>query len=186
MYPTFLREIQGPGWETWTKRNDEVDALSKEGFIVSDFDRMRKEATDARRKASTGAAAAKKGIMQLETQVGIRKDQLKLAAKSGKDDRIKSARGDLDAAETELRAQCKLERHNQQSVEHTDATFAWTEQMKGRYKTIQEKLEVRFTIYLEFLSDSKVEQVVLVETNPRPSTREAKPSNQAKVGEITP
>jgi hypothetical protein len=170
VFPTVIRPMDGK-WVYFTKRNDEVDEQSREGFALNDFERYRKKAADEKRKAMVEQVNARRPISGLESQIKLKEAELSALQGSGKDKVIESVRNELQDLRGRLGIQKGLVATWQEAIDHGDDVLNWTTNMKKRFEEIQQKLEVRFTVYLEFLSQSKVEQIVLVETNPPPKSR---------------
>jgi GTPase-associated protein 1, N-terminal domain type 2/GTPase-associated protein 1, middle domain len=178
VFPSFLRPQQDPnappGWEIVTQRNDLIDDATKEGFILPDLERYKKKRADDRKKAVTEVANAKKQIPAIESLIKLKDLEISNATKAGQDRLVGELNEDRTTLQNSLNKLKAVVRYWQQLVDHCDETLKWMDAIRDRFAKIQSKLEFRYAIYLEFLSDSTVEQVVLAETNPAPSNRKPK------------
>jgi hypothetical protein len=160
IHPTYLAELQGPRWERITKRNDESEAMqeTKEGFIVPDFKAYRKTVVDLRKRATKAWEATKA-------------DHVPIAAALARAQELRLPEKELQPYQKRLEDSTRLIAHRLEAVKFGDESLEWIGATEKHFEEIQSDLDVRFTVYLEFLNESKVEKVILVETNPPPSKR---------------
>lgn len=171
IHPTYLAEIQGPQgprWDRITKRNDEIEEmkLTKEGFIVPDFKAYRATVVDRKKRATKTWEQLKAEHGRMTTSFANVQDKL--------------TREERDQFQKKLDDAASKVAYWLEAVKFGDETLEWIAAMEKRFEEIQSKLEVRFTVYLEFLNESKVEKVVLVETNPPPSKGESESADRPK------
>jgi hypothetical protein len=169
IHPTYLAEIQGPRWERITKRNDEIEQMetTKEGFIVPDFKAYRKTVVDLRKRASKAWEATKA-------------DHVPIAAALARAQQLKLSEKELQPYQKRLEDSASLIAHRLEAVKFGDESLEWIGATEKHFEEIQSDLEVRFTMYLEFLNGSKVEKVILVQTNPPPSKGGSKAEDPPK------
>ena len=169
-----------PQVDRQSKRCDENDKQYKDGFIRSDFDKAQmlaegknkqvKEGELPRRK--TGKEGAEKRIRINQKELGETRQELRKENLGDTERRRLTNKADgLDAEILEA----KKDQHwhedwiefLQGPIQHKARVDKWIPDMRERYSEIQDNLEVRFCVYLDY----GAERVVLAETNPPPSRK---------------
>lgn len=134
------------------ERTDKIDERMKDGIIFADFADMKKKGSDDQSKLRKEMSTARSALKRLESQ----KSELLTP-----EDRLA-----YFSEVTKQRDQIsKLEEREERGVRN----LQWTSAMESRLRTIEERLEVRFTFYLELGTGIDKEKIVLVETKPPPS-----------------
>lgn len=135
------------------QRSDDVNDVMKDGLIFADLEKMKKQAIDDEKKANN--------VELPKAKSAVKEKEKELSRATFLEEKL-AIQETLNGLEDNLK---KI----QDAIAKGAEAIKWTATMESRLKLIEANLEVRFTIYLEFPSDSGTEKVVLVETNPPPS-----------------
>ena len=172
VYPRFMESKAGflesksssQVLEQVSKRSDLLDPQWKDGFTTRELDRI-KAITVKHNKA------AKDRIKSLEKEIKTAKN----------DPKEKSAEQDLGGESSQEKDEGRREKtmkelmdkkvSEERIVEQGEENFKWIREIESRFEEIEKKLDVRFSIYREFVSSSGNDRTVLAETDPPPSPR---------------
>ena len=180
VFPTGLAEVPGkvPQWQRATTRVDQIDMTRKEGFVIADFRRFQKSGASQRTSAQLEIAKLQRSIKIVERTLSDELAARKTAADAKSADPKKVAA--LDRNISDLQAQLTnlngIKRHWEDVLDFDRESTAWITEMEKRYVEIEEKLEVRYSVYLENGS----ERFVLAETNPPPKRAGSNTTNKGE------
>ena len=171
VFPTVLTEVPGkvPEWKREPKRVDQIDKALKDGFTSPDFQNVQKAAAIQKLAVQSKISELKRSIQPSLKKIADKLEDIRRnrtnAAEAKNASRVAAYDREISDLEEELRSLNGRTQPWQDALKFSEESAAWIAEMRQRFVEIERKLEVRFSVYLDYGN----ERVVLAETNPPPN-----------------